>query len=64
LLASFGCNGCGAIDPLVQPHAAYLALGINAERRCTTYREFVAEVSAGSEPGNIRSKGVEVITSA
>lgn len=52
--SSYRCNGRGTIDLLVRPHAAYLALGTNAEQRCTAYRGFVAEVSAESELDDIR----------
>lgn len=41
--SSYGANGCAAVDALVRPHATHIALGINAEQRCTAHREFVAE---------------------
>ena len=52
--SSYSCNACMVADPLVRPHAAYLALGIDAEQRCTLYRAFVDEATTEGELDEIR----------
>jgi putative transposase len=41
--SSHGCNGLGRGDPLVTPHATFMALGACADSRRSRYRDLVAE---------------------
>jgi putative transposase len=41
--SSYAANALGAHDPLLTPHAAYLALGADAPARQRAYRALVAE---------------------
>ncbi|HEX3121820.1 MAG TPA: transposase [Rhodanobacteraceae bacterium] len=52
--SSYRSNAFGAFDPLVRPHASYVALGIDSEQRCTAYREFVAQATGETELDEIR----------
>ena len=52
--SSFACNAHGAADPLVQPHAAYLALDVSAESRRMRYRQLFDEALDGDEIERIR----------
>src|SRR5688500_3334191 len=46
--SSFGSNGLGKDDKLLQPHALYVALGRTVEQHCEAYRElFRAHVDPG-----------------
>jgi len=42
--SSFVANTRGQQDPVISPHALYLALGPTVESRCQAYRELFAEV--------------------
>ncbi len=42
--SGFAANAGGAADPLVRPHALYLALGDTAEARRHAYRRLIDEV--------------------
>jgi putative transposase len=52
--SSFRANALGAVDRLVVPHAAYLALGAASESRRATYRNFFADVIPAAELEIIR----------
>ncbi len=41
--SSYHANACGTADPLVTPHALYLALAANAPARREAYRDLFAE---------------------
>lgn len=41
--SSYGANALDLHDPCIRPHAEYLALGVNAEERRTTYRTLFDE---------------------
>ena len=53
--SSFACNGMGRPDPLISPHAAYLALGNTPTDRAAMYRAFVAEGCQATELESIRA---------
>ena len=40
--SSYACNALGQADWLIQPHPAYLALGIETSTRCAAYTALVA----------------------
>lgn len=52
--SSFSCNALGTSNPLIQPHASYLALGADAAERCNAYHAFVIQAIPPEELENIR----------
>ena len=52
--SSFACNALGASNPLIQPHASYLSLGVNPVERCDAYRSFVMQTMTPDELEDIR----------
>jgi putative transposase len=50
--SSFGANAHGRVDPLIQPHDVYLALGANEAERQRTYRELFRQ---DLEPADVQS---------
>ena len=52
--SSYGANGLGAADPLVQPHGLYRALGGAPAERQATYRALFARAPAEAELAAIR----------
>ena len=52
--SSFACNARGETDPLVQAHAAYLALGDDAATRRERYRALFDEALGPEEIDRIR----------
>jgi putative transposase len=52
--SSFTCNGLGTSNPLIQPHASYLSLGLDPASRCSAYRAFVTQAIPAKELENIR----------
>ena len=53
--SSFRCNGLGAADSLVAPHAAYLALGASADDRRAHYCKFLHSGCGTEEADEIRA---------
>ena len=52
--SSYAGNALGVTNPLVQPHPAYLALGVDVSARQQAYRSLVAEVPLPDEVQTIR----------
>jgi len=52
--SSHGANGFAQDDPLVRPHATYVALGATTQERCITYRQFVSETTSALDLDDIR----------
>ncbi len=53
--SSHACNAFGRDDPLVHPHASYLALGATGEQRCAAYRTLALETLAQDDIDAVRS---------
>lgn len=53
--SSHACNAFGRDDPLIQPHAGYLALGATREQRCAAYRTLAMETLAQDDIDAIRT---------
>lgn len=53
--SSYTGNAFGITNPLVQPHPAYLALGLDASARQQAYRSLVAEAPLPDEVWTIRT---------
>ncbi|HET6632313.1 MAG TPA: transposase [Rhodanobacteraceae bacterium] len=52
--SSFGCNALGRFDPLIQPHASFLALDPDPCTRQATYRDWVMQAVDTDETDAIR----------
>ena len=52
--SSFACNALAVADPLIRPHASYLALGSNVAERCAAYRAHVGQAITPDELDGIR----------
>ncbi len=52
--SSFACNALAVADPLIRPHASYLALGSNVAERCAAYRTLVGQAITPDELDGIR----------
>lgn len=52
--SSFASNALGRPNPLLRPHASYLALGTSLPERCQTYRALVMQGIAEEELDRIR----------
>lgn len=53
--SSFHCNANGCPDPLIKPHAAYLALGTEVEARLSGYRALFERVISDDDMAEIRA---------
>lgn len=54
--SSYRANALGQPDPLLTPHAQYLALGATPDLRQQAYREFVSQAVSDDELGLIRQR--------
>lgn len=53
--SSHACNAFGRDDPLVHPHANYLALGNTRSERCAAYRTLAMEALSEDDLNTIRA---------
>lgn len=53
--SSHACNAFGHRDPIIHPHANYLALGHTAEERCAAYRALAMEAFPQDDLDAIRA---------
>lgn len=53
--SSYHANAGGRDDPLVHPHAVYLALGPNVTERCIAYRALFTEAIGDEQLAEIRA---------
>ncbi|WP_131994286.1 transposase [Dokdonella fugitiva] len=53
--SSYHANAAGRDDPLVHPHAVYLALGPNVTERCVAYRALFNEAIGDEQLAEIRA---------
>jgi len=52
--SSYRANALGAVDPIITPHALYLALGDGNRQRCAAYRNEIGTPIASGELSRIR----------
>ena len=55
--SSYRANGQGAFDPLLTPHALYLALGASEASRRRAYGALIAEAITAREQERVRTSG-------
>jgi putative transposase len=51
---SYACNALGKYEAVISPHASYLSLGEDAEKRRCRYRDFLEEGMDAAESDSIR----------